>query len=283
LIGQSGYRQTLLEMLGGEDSYMEEDFRLLELLSKLPSLDPFLLKETLTRHNFAPADCYFAMSTADIERMRNFAGEQIQQLITLAFGGSNSHMSQSIKRMVDAILTKDTESRLDPLRVTLGLDGQQFEDSIFSWKGFLYFKWQFRGSMVKLQSLAGALDRVSLEGAIDKVLDTSISNQRTALKKAIQKAARGCVAILGLYDDAFNDLVEHGNAAAFRKFLLEAPRLFIELGHSMGVISHITSFWDYRFPNPNRLHMQASEFHEMLNEFLTSLTETTYDELSRKA
>ena len=124
---------------------------------------------------------------------------------------------------------------------------------------------------------------MSLEGAVDRVLDTTVADQRIALKKAIQKAARGCVAILSLHDDAFNDLVEHGNAAAFRKFLLEAPRLFIELGHRMGVISHITSFWDYRFPNPNRLHMQASEFYEMLNEFLTSLTETSYDELSRRA
>ncbi|MCA3692304.1 hypothetical protein [Aquidulcibacter sp.] len=283
LIGQTGYQATLIEMLGGEQRNMDEDFRLLSLLSKLPSLDPFLLKETLTRHDFAPADCYFAMSNADIERMRTFAGEQIRQLITLAFGGSNNQMGQSIKRMVDAILTKDTESRLDPLRITLGLDGQQFEDSIFSWKGFLYFKWQFNGSMNKLKSLSVALDRVTLEGAMDKVLDNSIASQRIALKKAIQKAARGCVAILGLYDDAFNDLVEHGNAAAFRKFLLEAPRLFIELGHSMGVMSHITSFWDYRFPNPNRLHMQASEFQEMLNEFLTSLTETSYDDLTRRA
>ncbi len=141
----------------------------------------------------------------------------------------------------------------------------------------MYFKWQFRGSMVKLQSLAGALDRVSQEGAVDRVLDTSIFNQRIAWKKAIQKAARGCVAILGLYDDAFCDLVEHGNAAAFGKFLLEAPRLLAELGNSMGVISHITSLWEYRFPNSNHLNMRASEFHEMLNEFLTSLTETSYD------
>lgn len=283
LIGQSGYENTLIDMLGGEQSHTEEDFRLLGILSNLPSLDPFLLKETLSRYGFTPAECYFAMSNADIERMRSFAGEQIQQLITLAFGGSNNQMGQSIKKMVDAILTKDTESRLDPLRVTLGLDGQQFEDSIFSWKGFLYFKWQFRGSMVKLQTLAGALDRVTLDGAMDRSLEASITNQRNSLKKAIQKAARGCVAILGLYDDAFNDLVEHGNAAAFRKFLLEAPRLFIELGHSMGVMTHITSFWDYRFPNPNRLHMQASEFQEMLNEFLTGLSETIYDELNRKS
>ncbi len=283
LVGQTGYQATLIEMLGGEQHSMEEDFTLLSLLSKLPSLDPFLLKETLTRYNYTPADCYFAMSNADIERMRSFAGEQIRQLITLAFGGSNNQMSQSIRRMVDAILTKDTESRLDPLRITLGLDGQQFEDSIFSWKGFLYFKWQFNGSMTKLKALSVALDRVTLDGAMDRALETSITTQRVSLKKAIQKAARGCVAILGLYDDAFNDLVQHGNAAAFRKFLLEAPRLFIELGHSMGVMSHITSFWDYRFPNPNRLHMQASEFHEMLTEFLTSLTETTYDDLSRRS
>lgn len=136
LIVQSGYQQTLIEMLGGEQSHMEEDFTLLELLSKLPLLDPFLLKETLTRYGFVPAQCYFAMSTADIERMRSFLDEQIQQLITLALGGSNNQMSLRIKRMVDAILTKDTESRLDPLRVNLGLDGQQFEDGIFSWKSF---------------------------------------------------------------------------------------------------------------------------------------------------
>ena len=123
-------------MLGGEQSHMEEDFTLLELLSKLPLLDPFLLKETLTRCGFAPAQCYFAMSTADIERMRSFLDEQIQQLITLALGGSNNQMSLRIKRMVDAILTNNTESRLDPLRVNLGLDGQQFEDDIFSWKSF---------------------------------------------------------------------------------------------------------------------------------------------------
>ncbi|GBF57611.1 hypothetical protein PbB2_01279 [Candidatus Phycosocius bacilliformis] len=283
MIGQSGYRQTLIDMLGGEHRYLERDLQLLWLMSRLPSLDPFLLKETLSRHDYDPADCYFAMSTADIAKMRTFAAEQIRQLITLAFAGPGNQMSASIMRMVDAILTKDTESRLDPLRITLGLDGEQFEDSIFSWKGFLYFKWQFRSSMSKMQVLAVSIDRVSLEGALDKTLDANIKSLKVRLKKAIQKAARNCVAILGLYDDAFNDLVEHGNASAFRKFLLEAPRLFIELGHSMGVMNHITSFWEYRFPNPNRPHMQASEFHEMLTEFLTSLTETSYDDLARKA
>ena len=278
-IGQNGYEQTLWELLGGSDTHGEEDMMRLNVLDQLPSLDPFLLKETMNRYGFAVADCYFAMSPADIERIRTFAGEQIRQLITLALSGTDAEMAISIKRMVDAILTKDNEGRLDPLRITLGLDGQQFEDSIFSWKGFLYFKWQFSSNMNKLNAMAAAIDRVSMEGVIDRSLDAIIKEKKLELKKAISKAARSCIAILALYDDAFKDLVEHGNAAAFRKFLLEAPLLFIRLGHSMGVMSHITSFWDFRFPNPTRLYMQGSDYLDLLTEFLVSLTETNSDEL----
>jgi hypothetical protein len=278
-IGQVGYEQTLWELLGGNDHHGEDDMLRLNVLDQLPSLDPFLLKETMTRYGFPVADCYFAMSPADIERIRTFAGEQIRQLITLALSGTDVEMAVSIKRMVDAILTKDKDGRLDPLRQTLGLDGKQFEDSIFSWKGFLYFKWQFSSNMNKLNAMAIAIDKVSMEGVIDRNLDAIIKEKKLELKKAISKAARDCVAILGLYDDAFRDLVEHGNAAAFRKFLLEAPLLFIRLGHSMGVMSHITSFWGFRFPNPSRLYMQAAEYLDLLTEFLLSLTDTNSADL----
>ncbi|HKX36479.1 MAG TPA: hypothetical protein VJM79_07420, partial [Rhizorhapis sp.] len=33
-----------------------------------------------------------------------------------------------------------------------------------------------------------------------------------------------------------------------REFLLGAPKLFLDIGDRMGAISHITSFWNYRFP-----------------------------------
>ena len=36
--------------------------------------------------------------------------------------------------------------------------------------------------------------------------------------------------------------------ARFREFLLGAPALFLEIGEKMGAMSHVTSFWQYRFP-----------------------------------
>jgi hypothetical protein len=41
----------------------------------------------------------------------------------------------------------------------------------------------------------------------------------------------------------------------------------------MGVISHIGSFWRFRFPSSASLEMDASEFADMLGEFDSSLTQ----------
>ena len=45
-----------------------------------------------------------------------------------------------------------------------------------------------------------------------------------------------------------SDLVEKQTPKTFRDFLLSAPHMFLELGEKLGAISHIVSFWRYRFP-----------------------------------
>ena len=52
---------------------------------------------------------------------------------------------------------------------------------------------------------------------------------------------------LGVYDASFQDLVENQTPKTFRDFLLSAPHMFLELGEKLGAISHIVSFWRYRF------------------------------------
>ena len=47
---------------------------------------------------------------------------------------------------------------------------------------------------------------------------------------------------------AFADLVANQSPKTFRDFLLCAPYMFLELGEKLGAISHIVSFWRYRFP-----------------------------------
>jgi hypothetical protein len=280
-VGQTGFIQAMEAFLGPPTAATQQDLDLLALLETLPSLDPFLLKEHLSRHNRRPADCYFDISMADMARMRRFVSDQIGDLIALAFGGAQGGIDAGrVASLADALMATDAGDRLDPLRITLGLDGQAFHDGVFSWKGFLYYKWQFGETAKGLNRVLGELDAVKFDDNPPTEAVAAIAKQRRKLRAAIVSAARECTAILTLYDDAFADLLDRGKAAAFRKFLLEAPRLFVRLGTCMGSISHIESHWANCFPKGTRLSCHSIEFSFLLSDFQQSLQPETALHLS---
>lgn len=271
-VGQNNYKQLMAEIIGPDSPDTRHDLEVLQLLHGLPSLDPFLLREHLRRNGHQPDECYFDIAPVDMERMESFAAGEISQLINLAFNDNGSQLAvEMVGKLVDALLSRDADERLEPLRVTLGLEGSAFRDGIFSWKGFLYYKWQLAETMPKLQQVISQIDRVDLAGRSDGALRERIGEQRRQLKVAIRESARKCSSIMSLYDDAYNDLVNRHNAMAFRRFLLDSPMMFIELGQLMGVVSHICSFWQFRFPPDCDLSMDAVEYSDLLNEFETSL------------
>ena len=77
------------------------------------------------------------------------------------------------------------------------------------------------------------------------------------------------------YDQAFAKLTQNGDAVAFRDFLLASPALFLELGERVGMISHIASFWRYRFPKGAPLVAGAEDTLDLLQDFETGLAQPT--------
>jgi len=58
-----------------------------------------------------------------------------------------------------------------------------------------------------------------------------------------------------------------------REFLLGAPGLFHELGDKIGAMSHVTSFWNNRFPPGMPCAADAEELGLILHDFAQSLGE----------
>ena len=77
-------------------------------------------------------------------------------------------------------------------------------------------------------------------------------------------------AMLKVYDDAFQGLIEEGRPTAFRDFLRDAPHLFARLGERLGAVQHIVSFWNYRM-SPDRPRPSPEELIDLLADFETSL------------
>ncbi|WP_394761818.1 hypothetical protein [Phenylobacterium sp.] len=266
-VGQRGWQEMLNQLRGtaGEEA---RDIALLEALDELPSLDPFLLREHLKRRDFKIANCYFAISTADLDRMQRFVSGEISKLVELAYGGkADGQPNANISKLVSLLLSGQDDTRLEPLRLTLGLEGENFREGIFSWKGFLYYKWVLNSLWPELKGVISELTEIKVVGPRDYEMMNQVKDVGARVNQAILGQVRKVRNTLQVYDDAFAELTQAGNPIAFRNFLLKSPEMFITLGERTGMVSHIASFWRYRFPKGRPLKVELDELFDILQDF----------------
>lgn len=273
LVGQAGWLDIVEEMSDDKTAF-EYDTLLLECLDQIPSFDPFLLREHLRRRNIRPADCYFAISSGDRDRMRRFVEAEVVRLIELAYVGRDGADDRTAK-LVEILLASDTDERLAPLRATLRLDGPAYSEGIFAWRGFLYYKWAFGDLMDALGTVVPEIGRLEVDDSANPELLAFVMDARHKLQRTIQDRSSEVATMLTRYDTAFVRLTEAGDALAFRAFLLQSPALFLELGERIGMISHIASFWRYRFPQGSSIRAPSDEVLDLLQDFQTGLARPT--------
>ena len=268
-VDQIGFDRALEQTMGIGIGH--PDRRMLGLLAELPGFDPFLLREQLRRHDLQPAPCYFAVSAADMTSMDIFVQEEILPLVRLSLGEAGLPVEGNpVARLASKILSSTAEGDLQMLGKTLHLQPEEYEEGIFSWKGFLYYKWALRSVIGDVGSVAEAVRTVRPHGRASPDQKVDIDRCRRALQAKMVETCDDAAAMLRVYDTAFRRLTAEADPAGFRDFLLEAPQLFWRLGEQLGAIQHIVSFWRYRF-SARRTPPDAAELLDLLGDFENSL------------
>lgn len=268
-VGERNWLERLADLRGGVDG-LQRDAEILQAIDELPSLDPFLLREHLKRRGYSISPSYFEISQGDSDRMQKFVGGEIARLIQLAYNDEGVGAG-NIGKLVEALLSSKTDERLEPLRLTLRLEGEAYREGIFSWKGFLYYKWVLNTLWPNLKEVLTELSKVRVVGARDALFISAIEEMRTRLRESVQAQVRSVMGYLKMYDAVFEKLTGEGNATAFRDFLLESPDMFMALGEGAGTLSHIATFWRYRFPKGKPLTASMGELFDILQDFESSL------------
>jgi hypothetical protein len=273
LVGEDHW-EAKLEAVRGDVDQLSRDVAILEALDDLPSLDPFLLREHLKRRGFSVSATHFDISAGDLDRMQRFVGGEIARLIALAYpGGASSEGGAN--RLVQALLGATFDERLEPLRLTLRLEGESYREGIFAWKGFLYYKWALNSLWPDLKTTIEQVSRVRISDMPDPLMVTEINILRKSVTHHMQRQVRMVMAYLKKYDDVFEQLTGQGNAIAFRDFLLESPEMFLALGEGCGAVSHMTSYWRYRFPPMQPLQAAGADLLAILQDFDAALRAET--------
>jgi len=274
-VDQRGYTEALRDVGNYKSDALERDLSVLRMLNAVPSLDPFLLREHLRMNKIEVSPSYFAISEGDQERMHSFVSQEMSKLIALAGGDSSSS-----GRLVSAMLSNEIDEKLEPLRLTLGLTGNDFREGVFSWRGFLYYKWSMGKFWPDVMGVLREINTIQPFGGLTPEQKVYLTAARRNIIEMVRDNGNHVNKALGVYDASFSDLVENQSPKTFRDFLLSAPYMFLELGEKLGAISHIVSFWRYRFPPGGPTYIDADELAAIFQDFSCGFGERLQGESS---
>lgn len=269
-VGERGFEAKMMQAFGiGPD---HPDLHTMKVMDALPGLDPFLLREQLRRNGVTPAPCYFNLSEADLAAMIAFVAEEISPLVDLSLGPDwDLTADNPVARLTDKILSNSAGEDLSALGLTLRLAPEEYEEGIFCWKGFLYYKWVLRSVIGDVGSVIEAVRSVKPHGRPTNQQYAALDRSREIVRRRILTTCDTTAEMLRVYDDAFRGLTQEGRPTAFRDFLRDAPHLFAKLGERLGALQHIVSFWKYRMAK-GKTAPAADELIDLLADFEISLT-----------
>jgi hypothetical protein len=270
-VGQRNFKQMVEEVGSYKDqTALQRDIDVLTMLDCLPSLDPFLVREQLDRNGIKPNPGYFTLSNADQQRMAEYSSTEVQKLTMMATGGGSAR-DPATQRMTKALLSNEVNELLSPLRMTLQLDQSQFGEGIYSWRGFLYYKWGLQEMWPRLIDVLKAMKTVKPGGKLTSEESRYLGMITDTIIRGVKASNEAVRNIINIYDQAYSALIDQKDPKQFREFLLSAPALFLDLGEKMGAMSHIVSFWKFRFPRAVAKATDAEELIMIYQDFALSL------------
>jgi hypothetical protein len=203
--------------------------------------------------------------------MFNFVRKEVAPLIGISFDERDQRVNENTAKLANKILANAGDHELEPLRQGMGMNKPDFQEGVFCWKGFIYYKWTLNELVPQVRPVAAEIAAVVCTGPVTDDDRAYIIAARARLVRAVARACDTVRATLKVYDDSYADLTRNGKPDSFRQFLLAAPTLFYELGERLGAVHHIVSFWRFRFPKGPRAKIAAEELVDLLSDFESSL------------
>lgn len=263
-IDQRSFEPMLADAVDIRGAAGARDVQMLRELDRIPSFDPFVLSEWMTRIGRVLDPRYFDLMPSLISGMEGFVLEEINTLVSMSLSGAADN--KAVLRLARKMLSSHYDEDLTPLQTTLRMSREEFQDGMFGWKGLLYYKWLARRIAADLPPLVTGLTTIRPRTQISG----EQSDAAAALVRAIHAAIGGYHKTvqrhIADYDRSYGRLTRQQDPAGFREFLMRAPRLFIEMGEQVSMLEHTTGFWAFRHRDINPRRFTGEEYLELLTD-----------------
>ncbi|WP_375282913.1 hypothetical protein [Marinicauda pacifica] len=239
-----------------------DDMETLQILSRSPSFDPYLLKVQFGSREIDPR--FLTLNHHDEPQLRAFVFEHMAEIGQLATSGKTS---QKKSERLAKVLFEEAESQArDQLRYALHMVESEFNEGVYGWKGILYYMWSADTLARSLTQLLTDLATLEREDRVyrHRPLQRPIINMRDCIRVRWDELKQARMTYL----ETVARFVRDGEPQSMCTLLLRAPDLFRSIGDHVAALTHLTTYWTY-WKRQNRLGRVT---HEDACQLLPSLS-----------
>jgi len=227
-----------------EPKAFAEDLHILKILDRLPSLDPFLMKDVFLREKIDINPAYFVISQELWNEIETFMLLQFEALVRAAFPNTLSSDNKA-RQLINTIWEARDVVALKPLIDAFRLPQDEALDIFSSWKGIVYYTFQYSRDKTKLIELMQWLK--TCEGSTVGMPPTEAKELRTmvhSIAEQVRLELQTIESTVRKYDDGYDKMFKHKTSSTeFLTFLRGSNQTYWTLGNSIGKTNQGVYCW----------------------------------------
>lgn len=258
---------------------LDVDLKVLGILDRLPSLDPFLLKDVFLRQKIAMHEAYFDVSEETWNEIEAFMLQRFEPLVKAAFPEEESSDDKA-RLLIDKIWEARDLEALKPLITAFRLPEGEALDIFSSWRGIVYYSYQYKLEQLKLFDLIKWLKENENPGAgVPANEARDVLSQMNQVREQIRKDWQTIEDIVKDYEDSYDKMFRYKvSSSEFLTFLKKSNETYWKIGNSLGRVNHAIYCWDVmssRFKDRKVPWAQMQEIMRLLTTIFQPEKKTT--------
>jgi hypothetical protein len=225
----------------------EDDLRLLRVLARLPTLDPFLLRDVLESESIEVNPRYVEITDEQWSEMQGLIQERFVPIVRAAYPEAQAQASRGkVKKLIDTLWEAKDAEALAPIIVTFRLPEENALEILYAWKLITFYAYQYQRLKPALLELARWLKHSeAMAGFGTGSAKNALGPVHTRVRNELRTQWGKIESILADYEDGYEKMfVRKSDPAPFLAFLRNCRALIWEIGDALGKLDQAVVCWD---------------------------------------
>jgi hypothetical protein len=224
---------------------VEQDIVALRALGRLPTLDPFLMRDVLSSEQLTVNPAYLDISAEEWSEIELYIHDHFMPLVRAAIPGAAASHEQA-NRLAEKMWEAKDRKALQPLIVALRLPEASALEIFYAWKVITFYAFQYARLKPRLLEMAQWL---KTSGTVPQLtphdMRRRIEGSHETVRDQIRHPWRVIETTLTAYENSYATMFrEKGDPGPFLSFIANASETFWLLGDALGKIDHAVFCWD---------------------------------------